>query len=664
MRGSDTRQWFGDKNRVKWYGRWWGVCLFLAAPFAMATGVWHYKDLGNRMISGDLYVGSDLTVADDLTITGDTVYTLGAAEKVQIDASTTAQTQTGGALDLDFASVTADANALELAATVNTGTTAAANIYASVWTLTCNDADADMFGLSITAAATANAAAGSYEYGLSYDCAENTAGACLDGILVTSSGVDVGMTDGLDVSAANIANAVNIGVNPILGGNSDSFTCGATDATFTVTRNDAGVVTYTGADDATPGDVTYDCTGACAIIAGSADVTSFTVTTDGTGTGEVVLPLQSIAGAELVNDTVDGAQLIDTIDLDASLTFTAGAAEQIIVNRTFTDGGTESGQQINCTTLDTGAATGNQFCLELDNRASTEAADAMLTIDNSDTDDVVADGIRFIDAGGGFTDYLDAPNLRIVGATGLVTWLPASFNDSASYTADDVFTLDRDDTGSVTLTATDDDANATLIVAGGGTGETTVGSATNTAINLLSDGTGTGEVTMVAGAVDGTEILDGTVNAADLAFAGRGQFTICGDATTVNANTVYYGPDMAVVTSATVGLNRRCDTTAAGNVTEATADAPAYTATAFHVLGMECMHVDSGFSLSFTLRTAAGATTPSVTCSTVDNDLGCVADVQTTTQIASGATVAVAVASASDVTTANVPFVCTVFVAF
>src|SRR3990167_11421402 len=58
------------------------------------------------------------------------------------------------------------------------------------------------------------------------------------------------------------------------------------------------------------------------ITAGSANTNSFTVTTDGAGTNEVVLPLQSIAGAEMENDTVDGSELKDTIALDAPLSFT------------------------------------------------------------------------------------------------------------------------------------------------------------------------------------------------------------------------------------------------------------------------------------------------------------------------------------------------------
>lgn len=188
----------------------------------------------------------------------------------------------------------------------------------------------------------------------------------------------------------------------------------------------------------------------------------------------------------------------------------------------------------------------------------------------------------------------------------------------------------------------------------------TLGSATNSAVTLTTTGTGDAAVVLPTGAVSGTEILDGTIGAADEAYAGRGQIVICGDAVTVNNNTVYYGPNTAVTATAIGGMT--CNTAAAGNVTEATADEPAFTAKAFQVRGMVCRQVDGNATLTYTLRTAAAATVPSVTCATTDGQLDCVADVQTTTEIASGATVAVSVASTADVGT--VAFVCVIDVAY
>lgn len=92
------------------------------------------------------------------------------------------------------------------------------------------------------------------------------------------------------------------------------------------TANAASVIAAAGqtatlilADDAGAANGAIDVAGAGALTLGSADVTSITLTTDGSGTAEVVLPLQSVAGAEILNDTVDGAQLADTVTLDATL---------------------------------------------------------------------------------------------------------------------------------------------------------------------------------------------------------------------------------------------------------------------------------------------------------------------------------------------------------
>ncbi len=236
----------------------------------------------------DFETNGGLTLANVLTvstggssITGPTTLTVGAGELVVVDGVATAQTQTSGLLDIDAGSVTADTAALDVQMIANDGTAGATDIYGARLTITNNDADADMFGLQILASATANAAAGSYEYGLAYDCTEDTATACTDGILLTSDGVNLGMTDGVDVSAANILNAVNIGVNPILGTNNDSFTVGVTDDAFIFAREDSGSVTYSCADDNVNADCIYDSGGTGTVTIGSADTTGVTLTTVG-----------------------------------------------------------------------------------------------------------------------------------------------------------------------------------------------------------------------------------------------------------------------------------------------------------------------------------------------------------------------------------------------
>jgi hypothetical protein len=159
--------------------------------------------------------------------------------------------------------------------------------------------------------------------------------------------------------------------------------------------------------------------------------------------------------------------------------------------------------------------------------------------------------------------------------------------------------------------------------------------------------------------VNGTMKVDTvTVNKSQLSLPGRAVITICGDGTTINNNTVYYGPSKVPVASG----ERTCDITQAGNATEATADAPAIS-TAFQVLSMDCLTADPGAAgVSFTLRNNAAATVPSVTCSVANGGTGCVANVQTTTAIAANNPISIAAASSGDQGTT--PFACQIHVAY
>lgn len=168
-----------------------------------------------------------------------------------------------------------------------------------------------------------------------------------------------------------------------------------------------------------------------------------------------------------------------------------------------------------------------------------------------------------------------------------------------------------------------------------------------------------GEIVIPTGAVLTVDTV--AVNHAPLAFQGRGTFSICGDATTVNNNTVYYGPSQVLTSSATAA-SVVCDSTAVGNVTEATADAPVLPATAIYPLGMTCWQPDSGNTITYTLRSAEAAITPAISVSIADNILAGSASATATTAVASGATVAIAVASSGDIVT--VPFRCDVTYAF
>lgn len=96
------------------------------------------------------------------------------------------------------------------------------------------------------------------------------------------------------------------------GANSDSINIGTTDATFVYTRNNSGDVTFKGADDTGAANTIYDTTLAGTITVGSADVTSITLSSDGTGTAEVVLPAGSIDGTEILDATIANADISTT----------------------------------------------------------------------------------------------------------------------------------------------------------------------------------------------------------------------------------------------------------------------------------------------------------------------------------------------------------------
>ena len=322
------------------------VLLLVTPAVAQNTNV-YIEPGGSKIVvasGGELEVqsGATLDVQAGATVTSgaDQTFTLAADGLVLVDGATTAQTQTDGALDINFASITANTSALNITATTNSGAASATDVFGGIITVVQNDADADAFGLKIVLDATTNAAANSYEYGLFIDCEENSAGACIDGILLTSSGAAGGMVDAVDASASNITNAINIGANLILGGD-DSVSIGATDDTLILKSNDS-TPTFMGADAAGASDTVYDTTGAGAITIGSADVTSVTVTTDSTGDAEVVLPNDSIGIAEIGPLTVGAAP---------AATCTTGA---IHID-------TDEGDDSNCTTT-----ADNSLCLCVD----------------------------------------------------------------------------------------------------------------------------------------------------------------------------------------------------------------------------------------------------------------------------------------------------------
>ena len=152
-------------------------------------------------------------LADSMTLDASTSFVFPAAINLTLDASSTANTTTTGVLDINVGAGNAAVVGVDITLTQNDGATAATDATAQKISLTGNDADGDVFGLVLSASATVNATTGTYEAAISIDNAENTAASMTDAILITSSGVADGITDAIDVSAANINNALNLGAN-------------------------------------------------------------------------------------------------------------------------------------------------------------------------------------------------------------------------------------------------------------------------------------------------------------------------------------------------------------------------------------------------------------------------------------------------------------------
>lgn len=163
----------------------------------------------------------------------------------------------------------------------------------------------------------------------------------------------------------------------------------------------------------------------------------------GTGTFSIAGTLDIAAATLVATDLWDFDDFDDTMEFDGAQTMTGTAGELLTINRTLTPATTENGVVMNFTAADATSSTTGQRGLYLDNVASTEGLDALLTIDNSDTDDALGAGVAFVDAGGGITNTFSGLNTYVFG---------------------------RPTSGSIVITGRDDDANATVQFAGGGTG--------------------------------------------------------------------------------------------------------------------------------------------------------------------------------------------------
>ena len=219
-------------------------------------------------------------------------------------------------------------------------------------------------------------------------------------------------------------------------------------------------------------------------------------------------------------DDINLSELADTLVLDADLTWTIGATEQMVMNKAVTDATADEALQINYTASDTTAATTGQYAVVITNAASTEGADGLLRMVNSDADDAVVAGLLF-GGTGTFTDSIVLEN-----------------GESISGATASTITFGRSDAGALTLTCKDTDATCALTVLPGGAAALILGGASTTAATVTVNATGTAAVVLPNGAIGALEldadIVDGTALAdtitCDANFAVNGKVGASGAA--------------------------------------------------------------------------------------------------------------------------------------
>lgn len=206
----------------------------------------------------------------------------------------------------------------------------------------------------------------------------------------------------------------------------------------------------------------------CAADADSGGVTAINALGDAAADGAVNLLDWAQVWSANTNDVTAITEDIMTID------FTNDAATDILVQR----------------------------MLVLNNLASTNGVEAALVIKNTDTDDVMTDGILFDAAAGAITDAIDAADpeigtaLRvdandIVGTTGLINYTEFDVEADGDIVATDI-TLEGGDllTGNIALR---------------------LGDATTDTITLTTDSTGDGEVVLPNASVGAAELAAETL---------------------------------------------------------------------------------------------------------------------------------------------------------
>lgn len=259
----------------------------------------------------------------DLTFASADDFIFSPIDGSEIDITAVASTTIEGVIDLNVdTSVTGGFEIINEGLVVNNGASAGDDFTGNLITLTANDADADLFGLQINSTATANATAGSYEALIRLDNIENTIGAVTDGILITSSSsTDQDITDGIDVSHANILNAINVGANVVTGttANIDFNNFDVVGSSGDITT--AGDIAINGGDITTSGDLTISPSGGDLFLS---NATTLNIGGNATDVAYNIIG-DSTTGASVSMDSDDDLYIEGILEADGGLILTASS---------------------------------------------------------------------------------------------------------------------------------------------------------------------------------------------------------------------------------------------------------------------------------------------------------------------------------------------------
>ena len=251
--------------------------------------------------TGDITLNSD----DDIFLNpsgtlGNVVATLPNQGSFMIDASTTTHIEAlHGVLDVDV--TVGDSSPVSgswIHATQSDTAGVGNTVVGQRISLQELDADGIMYGLLI-GTSDGSGVAGTFPAGIKVDNGEDIADSMTDGILITSSGINNGVTNGINVSDAFITNAINIGANAIAGTNFSVNASGNITGTFAAATNDKALC-HEGGAGAT--DAIEDCTAAA-----TADYAEKYPTAPGITYGQIVVPGSTLIATQ---DNNHGSQQI------------------------------------------------------------------------------------------------------------------------------------------------------------------------------------------------------------------------------------------------------------------------------------------------------------------------------------------------------------------